>query len=128
MPIVDYSEVNQKLFSVYGEAIAAFSELGLEVEFSKIVTTPIEPEKCSQFFELCYANKDDLPEAVIDAAIEIGEYATALRFYGLGADGRGVAMLAAMSGGADGPEPVVRYCSAPPALAPVPPPPPGGED
>lgn len=129
MSVTNISEVNRILFSIHPEALSFFEGIGMEPEFTSIVTGPNTAEKCSQFFELCYANRADLPEVVKEAAIDIGEFATGHGFYGLRTDGRGLAMLTAMSGGGDGPEPVGRYSPAPPVSIPPPSPPPlGGED
>lgn len=120
MPVTSHADANAIILAGYMSALDEFQTLNLAEVFTSICTSTIEAEKCSQFFEIVYANRDALTPDVIDAAVEIGAYATTMRFYGLGEDSRGFQMLQVLQGVTEeGPAPVARYL--PPVLeAPAP--------
>ena len=107
--IVSLQEAHAAILSVYVSASAHFTGGQNEDSFNRVMTTPVYPEKLSQFFELCYAERESIPTDVKEAAINVGRFATILGFYELGIDGRGFLMAQAMETGGDGPEPLSAY-------------------
>lgn len=114
--IISHQEAHAAILSVYVSAASFFSGGQNKDSFQRIMTTPVDPEKFSQFFELCYAERENLPEDVKEAAISVGRFAATLGFYELGIDGRGLLMAQAMESGGDGPEPLAAYKPRPPVL------------
>lgn len=111
MEVTSFSDATGLIFDVYAEASAAFEAIDMSDKFREVVTATVQPEKVSQFLELCYACRDDLPASVKAAAADIGTFAAANSFYGLGEDQRGTKMVSILRGGSveDAPEPSARF-------------------
>lgn len=118
MQVTSFAEADGRIFDVYASASAAFAAIDMTDKLREVVTSTVHPEKVSQFLELCYAFRTYLPADVLEAAADIGAFATSMGFYGLGTDGRGAKMVAALRGEevTDLPEPAERFVP-PPVIA-----------
>lgn len=98
MEINSFQEATARMFDCYGEAVAAFTQLGMQGEFKAVVSATVAPERVSHFLEIVYANHAEMPPSVKAAAADVGAFASEQGFYGLSADGRGMAMVAVLRG------------------------------
>lgn len=98
MQVTSFAEADGRILESYASAAAAFAALDMAEPFRKVVTSPIHPEKVSQFLEICYARRDDLPADVKEAAADVGAFAASMGFWELGVDGRGMKMVAVLRG------------------------------
>lgn len=116
MQVTSFADADQLILTTYAAAAAAFTTLDKLELYQSVVTATTHPEKVSQFLELCYAQREHLPQNVLDAAADVGAFATTMGFYGLGQDERGIKMVSALRGEEvqDLPEPVERFVSTPP--------------
>lgn len=113
MKVNSFADANLLIARNYAAMSAA---LGGEAKaaLDAVVGTPVMPEKVARFLELAYAQGDRLPKALREAAADIGDFATANGFYGLGEDRRGAKMATALrkarfARGKGDPKPLERF-------------------
>lgn len=130
MPIpTDFVSANTRMLEAYATISAQFAEQAQGAELTQltaIMAGVVPPERVSEFFEFGYAKADLLDSAAKEAFADVGAFATVNGFYGLGQNGRGMAMERILRGeplpdGVEPPEPSTKY--APPTIAPAPIPP-----
>lgn len=94
MQITSFTEANLAIASAYADLKAALPESSDDID--AIVSAVVPPEKVSNFFEFAYAKGQSLPAALRSVAADVGDFAWANGFYGLGENGRGMKMAAAL--------------------------------
>lgn len=120
----DFAQANLIMAQAFPALLTAFADDETKVaQVNAIYGTVILPEKVSEFFELIYANQEDLPAAVKEAGADVGNFAWVNGFWGLGQDGRGSRMERVLRGQALGknqvaPEPSAKYAPAAPISTP----------
>lgn len=112
MTVQSFSDANVQIMQAYGAAASAAPDPAI---LDGVVGTPIAPELVSQFLEYVYANRAAMPPSVVAAAIDVGNFATANGFYGLGDDQRGFKMIKVLKGQTvtGAPDPKAQYVAAP---------------
>lgn len=91
-------------------------------QLTAIMAGVVPPERVSEFFEFGYAKADLLDASAKEAFADVGAFATINGFWGLGANGRGMAMEQILRGealpeGVEAPQPSPKY-APPPATTP----------
>lgn len=116
MPVSSFADATFRMYAIYATAAPAFEAIGLAERFHAVISAPVAAERTSQFLELCYANRTALPADVLEAAADIGEFASNLGFYGLSVNGRGSNMVAILRGAVVENEPAAKGIYLPPAM------------
>lgn len=118
MPIpTDFVSANTRMLEAYATISTQFAEQAQDAELAQltaIMAGVIPPERVSEFFEFGYAKADLLDSAAKEAFADVGAFATVNGFYGLGQNGRGMAMERILRGqdlpeGVEAPEPSSKY-------------------
>jgi hypothetical protein len=116
MPVSDFAQADGRILDIFATASEQFALLGLGDCFRRVVTQTVHPAKVSHFLEICYANRAGLTSEVLQAAADVGAFAAAHDFYGLGEGQRGLRMVQVLRGEAVEVEPPVDGSFLPPAI------------
>lgn len=111
----DFASAKVKITQSYAALLEALP--GSHSAINGIIGSAVPPEQVSEFFELCYAYRDDLPGDLLEAAADVGHFAWINGFWGLGVDSRGLKMETILRGGSlptgtDEPAPSGKYAPA----------------
>jgi len=113
----DFVQANTRMLDAYTALVPVLSggenQASLD-QLTAILSGVIPPERVSEFAEFGYAKADLLDAAAKEAFADVCAFATMNGFYGLGADGRGMAMERILRGqdlpeGVEAPEPSSKY-------------------
>lgn len=124
----DFVQANTLMLTTYMTLAPQLSGAGHQAaldQLTGILSSVIPPERVAEFAEFGYAKADLLDAAAKEAFADVCAFATANGFYGLGQDGRGMAIERLLRGkplakGIEPPVPSVKYASSPaPATAPL---------
>lgn len=97
MSIASFADANLLMIQRYPVLRAALRE-DMKPRLDAIITSTIPPEVVSLYFELVYANRDDVADEDKLAAADVGSFAWTHGFWGLGVDDRGRLMEMVLRG------------------------------
>jgi hypothetical protein len=98
MNIEDFPSANQAIntWLMSGDTASLTEEV--RAHANQVLSTPVMPQRVSQFPELVYANADAFSPAARSLAADLCDFASSLGFFGLGDDLRGTRISAVLRG------------------------------